>query len=296
MKKSKGYRIFTVCNTIFMIILSIMLIYPYLNQLAIAFNDGSDTALGGITIFPRAFTTINFKTILSDPSVGTAAFVTVLRTVLNVVLALFVTFSAAYALTRRNLKGRSIINKIFLVTMYLNAGVIPMYILFRYLGLINNFWVYVLPYTFSYYNMVIMRSFIQELPPALEESALLDGANEFQIMMKIIVPLSKPVLATVALWIAVGQWNDYTSTLYYITDKKLFSLQYLMIRILKQGEMIRQLGVDQAMGNDVSAAGQTTSESVKAAMLIVSTVPILCIYPFLQKYFVKGVTLGAVKG
>lgn len=296
MKKSKGYKIFLVCNTFFLSILSAILLYPYINQLAIAFNDGRDTALGGITVFPRVFTTINFKTILSDPNVGKAGFVTVARTVLNVVLALFVTFSAAYALTRRSLKGRTIINKIFLVTMYLNAGVIPVYILYRYLGLINNFWVYVLPYTFSYYNMVIMRSFIQELPPTLEESALLDGANEIQIMMRIIVPLSKPVLATVALWIAVGQWNDYTGTLYYITNKNLFTLQYLMVRILKQGEMIRQLGVEQAMGSDVSIVGQTTSESVKAAMLIVSTVPILCIYPFLQKYFVKGVTLGAVKG
>lgn len=296
MKKTKGYKVFTICNTIFLILLSIILIYPYLNQLAIAFNDGADTALGGVTIFPREFTTINFKTILSDPSVGKAAFISVARTVSNVVLALFVTFSAAYALTRKNLKGRKAINRIYLVTMYLNAGVIPVYILFRYLGLINNFWVYVLPYTFSYYNMVIMRSFIQELPPALEESALIDGANEIQVMFKIIVPLSKPVLATVALWIAVGQWNDYSGTLYYITNKNLFTLQYLMMRILKQGEMIRQLGIDQAMGNGAVSEAQTTSESVKAAMLIVSTVPILCMYPFLQKYFVKGVTLGAVKG
>lgn len=142
-----------------------------------------------------------------------------------------------------------------------------------------------------------MRSFIQELPISLEESALLDGANEFKIMMKIIVPLSKPVLATIALWVAVGQWNDYSSTLMYVTDKNLFSLQYLMLRIIKQGEALKQIGLDQAMGTDTSAAtAQTTSESIKAAMLIISTIPILCVYPFLQKYFVKGLTLGAVKG
>lgn len=296
MKLSKSYKTFLVLNAIVLILLSAVLIYPYLNQLAIALNDGNDSALGGITIFPRKFTMINFSTLLSDQSVGKATLVSVLRTVLNVVIHLFVTFSAAYALTRRNLKGRSVINKVFMLTMYLNAGTIPTYILFRYLGLINNFWVYVLPYSFSFYNMIIMRSFIQELPIALEESALLDGANEFTIMMKIIVPLSKPVLATIALWVAVGQWNDYSSTLMYVTDKNLFSLQYLMLRIIKQGEALKQIGLDQAMGADTSAAtAQTTSESIKAAMLIVSTVPILCIYPFLQKYFVKGVTLGAVK-
>lgn len=297
MKLSKSYKTFLVVNATVLILLSAVLIYPYLNQLAIALNDGNDSALGGITIFPRKFTMINFTTILSDQSVGKATLVSVLRTVLNVVIHLFVTFSAAYALTRRNLKGRSVINKVFMLTMYLNAGTIPTYILFRYLGLINNFWVYVLPYSFSFYNMIIMRSFIQELPIALEESALLDGANEFTILMKIIVPLSKPVLATIALWVAVGQWNDYSGTLMYVTDKNLFTLQYLMLRIIKQGEALKQIGLDQAMGADTSAAtAQTTSESIKAAMLIVSTVPILCIYPFLQKYFVKGVTLGAVKG
>ncbi len=296
MKLSKSYKTFLAVNAIVLICISALMIYPYLNQLAIALNDGNDSALGGITIFPRKFTLINFQTILSDPSVGKATLVSVLRTVLNVVIHLFVTFSAAYALTRRNLRGRSVINKVFMLTMYINAGTIPTYILYRYLGLINNFWVYVLPYSFSFYNMIIMRSFIQELPIALEESALLDGANELVIMLRIIVPLSKPVLATIALWVAVGQWNDYSSTLMYVTDKNLFSLQYLMLRIIKQGEALKQIGLDQAMGADtIAATAQTTSESIKAAMLIVSTVPILCIYPFLQKYFVKGVTLGAVK-
>ena len=297
MKLSKSYKTFLAINAFVLIIISILMLYPYLNQLAIALNDGNDSAFGGVTIFPRKFTLLNFQTILSDPSVGKAAFVSVLRTVLNVFIHLFVTFSAAYALTRKNLKGRSMINKILMLTMYLNAGTIPTYILYRYLGLINNFWVYVIPYSFSFYNMIIMRSFIQELPISLEESALLDGANEFKIMMKIIVPLSKPVLATIALWVAVGQWNDYSSTLMYVTDKNLFSLQYLMLRIIKQGEALKQIGLDQAMGADTSAAAaQTTSESIKAAMLIISTIPILCVYPFLQKYFVKGLTLGAVKG
>ena len=295
MKKSTSYKVFTVFNTIFMCLLGVIMIYPYLNQLAIAFNESADTALGGIYLLPRKLTFQNFGTILTNPRVGTAAVVSVLKTVINTVLALLVTFSAAYALSRKNLKGRAIITKLYAVTMYLSAGVVPTYILYRHLGLINNFWVYILPYTFSFYNMVIMRSFIQQLPASLEEAALIDGANELTIMMKVVIPLSKPVLATVALWVAVGQWNEYTTTLYYITDRSLYSLQYLMMSILKQNETLRQAALDAAMGASEKTAQQPASESIKAAMMIVTTVPIICLYPFLQKYFVKGVTLGAVK-
>lgn len=295
MKKSISYRIFTVFNIIFMCLLGVVMIYPYLNQLAIAFNESADTAIGGIYLLPRKITLQNFRTILSNVRVGKAALVSVLKTVINTVLALSVTFSAAYALSRKNLKGRAVITKLYAATMYLHAGVVPTYVLYRYLGLINNFWVYVLPYTFSFYNMVIMRSFIQQLPASLEEAALIDGANEFTVMMKIIVPLSKPVFATVALWVAVGQWNEYTTALYYITDRSLYSLQYLMMCILKQNETLRQAAIDIAMGASDNTTQQPTSESIKAAMMIVTTVPIICLYPFLQKYFVKGVTLGAVK-
>ena len=157
MKKSASYKVFTVFNIIFMCLLCAVMIYPYLNQLAIAFNESADSAMGGIYLLPRKFTLQNFSTILSNSRVGKAALISVLKTVINTVLALFVTFSAAYALSRKNLKGRKIITKLYAATMYLSAGVVPTYILYRYLGLINNFWVYILPYTFSFYNMVIMR-------------------------------------------------------------------------------------------------------------------------------------------
>lgn len=296
MKMSKSYKVFYVFNIIILLLMCCTMLFPYLNQLAIAFNEGSDTSMGGLTIFPRKFTLYNFSTVLSDSGTVNAAVISVLRVVLTVAISIIVTFAAAYALTRRDLKGRKIFSRIYMITMYVNAGVIPTYILYRYLGLINNFAVYVLPYTFSFYNMIIMRSFIQELPASLEESALLDGANELVVMFKIIMPLSLPVIATVALWIAVGQWNEYTSTLYYITDKELYTLQYLMMRVIKQGEtMKQQMSLNEAMGVSNNAAQQVTTESVKAAMMIVTTLPIICLYPFLQKYFVKGVALGAVK-
>ncbi|MBE7023136.1 MAG: carbohydrate ABC transporter permease [Ruminococcaceae bacterium] len=295
MKRTIGTRIFDIVNITIILILCAMMLYPYLNQLAISFNDGRDTLLGGITIFPRVFTFENYRTIFKDPSIGSAFLISVTRTLLNVVFALFVTFSAAYAMTRKNLKGRKFFARYFCIPAYLHAGLIPTYILYRYLGLINNYWVYVVPFGFTFYTFVILRSFIQEIPEALEESALIDGANEIVVMFKIIMPLSLPALATVALWVAVGQWNDWTTTLYYITDSELFPLQYVIMRIIKQGEQVKQEALLAAMGASQSKA-VTTSESVKASMLIITSVPIIMVYPFLQKYFVKGVTLGAVKG
>lgn len=295
MKKSVSYRVFSVVNILLITLLCVVTLYPYLNQLAVSFNRGMDTSMGGITVYPREFTMENYKAVFQDSKIYSAAVVSVARTVLSVVLSLLVTFAAAYALTRKDLAGRRAITLLLCIPMYVSAGIIPSYILYRYLKLINNFWIYVLPGVFSFYNMVIIRSFIQEIPESLEESALLDGANELQILFKIIVPLSKPVLATVALWVAVANWNDWTSTLMYVTDAKLYTLQYLTMKIIKQGEIMRQAAIEQAMGNE-EIVQQTTEESVKAAVLIVTTLPIVMVYPFLQKYFVKGVTLGAVKG
>ena len=296
MKVSLGERIFGVLNIIFMLLFAVVMLYPYLNQLAVSLNDGMDSALGGITIFPRVFTLENYKSVLINPKIPRAFFVSVSKVILNVVIGIVVSFSAAYALTRKSFKLRRHITRYFAVTMYISAGVVPNYLLYRTLGLINNFWVYILPFTFSFYNMIIIRSFIQELPGSLEESALIDGANEIVVMFKIIIPLSKPVLATVALWIAVGQWNEYSQTLYYITDRSLYSLQYLMMSILKQNETLsKAISEAAALGGLAETSNQPTSESIKAAMFIITTLPIICVYPFMQKYFIKGMTLGAVK-
>jgi len=182
-----------------------------------------------------------------------------------------------------------------MIPAYISAGVIPVYMLYRHLHIINTFWVYVLPVMYSFYNMVIIRSFLQEVPPSLEESAKLDGATDLQVMVKIMVPISMPVIATVALWSAVNAWNGYTDTLMYVTEKDLFTLQYLMMRLIKESELAQQMALEMSMGKQVEAVHQATSESVKSASLIVTTLPIIAVYPFLQKYFIKGVTLGAVK-
>lgn len=296
MKRTRGEKIFGVVNGFLLILMCILTLYPYLNQLAYSLNDGVDSMKGGLTIFPRVFTLENFEAVFTNSSFSAAASISVARVVLSTLISLIVVYSAAYGLTRKGLPHRKGITLFLMLPAYISAGVIPVYILYKYLHLMNNFWVYVLPGAFVFYNMVILRSFLQEIPPALEESAKIDGANDIIIMVKIILPLSLPVVATVVLWTAVGAWNDWTTTLYYVTNKKMQTLQYLMMRLIKESDVLRQMAREAAMnkGGNVETA-TTTSESVKAATLMITTLPIIMIYPFLQKYFIKGVSLGAVK-
>ncbi len=295
MKRSLSEKTFNVCNIIFMLLLCTIMLYPYLNQVAISLNDGADSARGGITLLPRVFTLQNYKTIFSNSSFLLAAVISVCKTVLVTVCGVSVNFAAAYALTRKNVPYRRGITLYLMIPAYISAGVIPTYMLYRYLHIINTFWVYVLPVMYSFYNMIIIRSFLQEVPPSLEESAKLDGATDLQVMIKIMFPISMPVIATVALWSAVNAWNGYTDTLMYVTEKDLFTLQYLMMRLIKESELAQQMALEISMGKQVEVTHQATSESVKSASLIVTTLPIIAVYPFLQKYFIKGVTLGAVK-
>lgn len=296
MKRTLGEKIFNVFNIVLMLVISVVLIYPYLNQAAISFNDGMDTALGGITIFPRKFTVQNYALVFSNHSIWKAALLSVIRVLLQIVLSISIVFAAAFGLTRKNLPYKRQLTLFLMIPAYVSAGVIPIYITYRYLGLINSFWVYIVPGLFTFYNMVIVRSFLQELPSSLEEAATIDGAGDFCVMTKIAVPLCKPVLATIALWVAVGAWNDWTSTLYYVTEPDLYTLQYIMMKLIKESEVAQQMAAEAAVTGTGNGAFIPTSESVKAATLIVTTVPIIMVYPFLQKYFVSGVTLGAVKG
>ncbi len=278
-----------------MIFLCFVTIYPFLNQLAISFNDGMDSTMGGITIFPRKFTLENYKGVLTNPSLKGALTISVLRVVIATVLSLLVTYAAAYGLTRKGLPFRRGLTLLLMIPSYISAGVIPIYLMLRTYHLINSFWVYILPGLFLFYNMIIIRSFLQSIPDSLEESAKLDGANDIQIMFKIAMPLSLPVLATVALWVSVQNWNDWTTTLMYVTDKNLYPLQYLMMRLIKESETAQEMALQITMNKGLDEVSQPTSQSITAATLMITTIPIILVYPFLQKYFVTGVTLGAVK-
>lgn len=296
-KEPISRKIFNVFNILFMCALVVVMVFPYLNILAKALNNGEDTAMGGITIFPREFTWENFKTVITDSAFPLAAFVSVLRTLAGTLIALVVQFLAAYAFTHKDFYGKNGILMFLMIPMYFGGGLIPCYIYFSNTGLLNNWALYLLPSAFSLYNMIIIRSYMETLPVGLTEAAYLDGANDFQVFTRIITPLCKPILATVALWSAVGHWSDYATTMYYFTDKKKFTLQYLLYQVLKETEKIEKMMQEALMRGDamINFDQMVTPESVRCAQIIITTIPIVICYPFLQKYFIQGVTLGAVK-
>ncbi|QUH29788.1 carbohydrate ABC transporter permease [Vallitalea guaymasensis] len=292
-KKVNGSSVFDVFNIVFMILLCVVTVYPFLNQLALSLNTGSNASFGGVTIFPREFTMDNFKTLITNPSIKDAIIVSVTRVIAGTAIGLVVTTSAAYAMTCRKLPGKSVFIWFLLLPMFINAGIIPNFILFRKLHLINNFLVYIIPGSFVFYNMIIIRTFMQGIPKSLEESAYLDGANEIQILFKVILPLCKPVMATICLWVAVGHWNDWMSNLLYITKNHLNTLQYILLKVVKESEMTQSISETAALTG--KAVAKPTPETVRAATIVLTTLPIIMLYPFLQKYFVKGVTIGAIK-
>lgn len=281
---------------IIMLVVIVLTLYPFLNVLAVSLNDATDTARGGLHIFPREFTLKNYHEIFSSNNRLLIAFRnSVLRTLIGTLTATFSCAVLAYVLSRKNFVFRKQINIMLTMTMYVSGGLIPSYLLIRELGLINNFAVYIVPALISAFNVIVIRSFIEGLPDALEESAKIDGASEFTIFLKIIMPLCMPVLATVALFVAVGQWNSWFDTyLYARSNNNLTTLQYELMKIMDNANSLTAADVS-GMNQNPNLTARTTPESIKMAITIIATVPILIVYPFLQKYFVSGLTLGAVK-
>lgn len=295
-----AYGVFKIVNFIIMLFIIAVTLCPYLNVLAKALNDGQDTMRGGIFLWPRKVTMENFRVLLSDSSLYLATLVTVLRVVCATALGLLVQFMTAYALSKK-LKGFKAINVYFMIPMFVSGGLIPQYMLFSSIGLLNNFLVYVLPWLFSFYNIIIIRSYIKtSIPVNIIEAAEIDGMGEWGMLIKMIFPLSKPILATIALWLVVGNWNDWSATLYYIDNPDLHTLQYKLMQTIKETERMAALIQEavesgQNVENMVNSMSVTT-DSMISAQIIVVTLPIICVYPFLQKYFTQGITLGAVKG
>ena len=290
-KKSLSDRIFVICNTIFMIAFVVVTLYPVLNTLAISFNDGTDALRGGIYLLPRKFTLKNYITVLQKDDLITGAIVTVARTVVGTLLALVSNAILAFVVSRKNFLFKKQLSLFWVITMYVNGGLIPTFLLFKGLHLTNSFWVYVIPGMVNAFNMLVIRTYMNGIPDSLEESAQLDGAGYTTIFTKIISPLCKPVYATVALFVAVGQWNSwFDAMLYNRMSDKLTTLQYELMKLLSS--VTNQGTSAEAMKN---ATGTVTPTSVRAAATIITMLPIICIYPFLQQYFVAGLTLGGVK-
>ena len=290
-KKSLSDRIFVICNTIFMIAFVVITLYPVLNTLAISFNDGTDALRGGIYLIPRKFTLKNYITVLQKDDLITGAIVTVARTVVGTLLALVSNAILAFVVSRKNFLFKKQLSLFWVITMYVNGGLIPTFLLFKGLHLTNSFWVYVIPGMVNAFNMLVIRTYMNGIPDSLEESAQLDGAGYTTIFTKIISPLCKPVYATVALFVAVGQWNSwFDAMLYNRMSDNLTTLQYELMKLLSS--VTNQGTSAEAMKN---STGTVTPTSVRAAATIITMLPIICIYPFLQQYFVAGLTLGGVK-
>lgn len=299
MKKTDSIsrKIFYVCNVVFMLGMCVLVLFPYLNVLAKAFNDGKDTMKGGITILPRIPTLENFAAVFRGNGFWNSVMVTVSMVIIGTVCSLLLQFITAYVLMNEKLVGHKIWMVLFMIPRYISGGLMAQYIFYANTGFLNNYWVYIVPTMFSVYNMIIIRSYLANIPSSLAESAKIDGANDLTIAFKIIMPLSKPVLATVGLWLAVGYWNNWIMTLYYVTDKKLYTLQYVLMQVMKEAQKIQEI-IKQAQmeGIDLNIVPSVTTESIRSAQLIVTTLPIVLVYPFVQKYFISGITLGAVKG
>ncbi|HKL99142.1 MAG TPA: carbohydrate ABC transporter permease [Mobilitalea sp.] len=296
MKKSKVRKTpanvtFIIINTIFLTVFCIFTLYPILNTLAISFNEAVDTLTGGVRLLPRKFSLENYKTVFRTQSLMKGAYNSVLRTVIGTVSQMFVTSLLAYILTRKEFLFNKQVTMFYVLTMYVSGGMIPGLLLMKNLGLTNNFWVYIVSGMVSAFNMIVIRTYMNGLPESLVESAQVDGAGHMRIYFKIILPLCKPVLATVALFIAVNHWNAWFDVMLYNgTDPKLTTLQYELMKLLSS--VSQQTGDPNAAKH---AANMVTPESVRAAATIVTAAPIVCLYPFLQRYFVAGLTIGGVK-
>lgn len=283
--------LFVIFNTIFMIAFVTITLYPIINTLAISLNDGTDALRGGVYLWPRKWTLKNYTTVLQKDNLITGAYITVARTVIGTVLTLAANAILAFIVSRKRFLFRKELSLFWVITMYVNGGMIPIFLLYKNIGLTNSFWVYVIPGMINAFNMLVIRTFMNGLPDSLEESAQLDGAGYTQIFIKIISPLCKPVYATVALFVAVGQWNSwFDAMLYNRMSSQYTTLQYELMKLLSS---VSNTGTSvESMKN---AAGAVTPTSVRAAATILTMLPIICLYPFLQKYFVTGLTLGGVK-
>lgn len=278
-------------NKLLMVMLSATILYPFIFLITSSLS-GLDMTLGGFSLIPRQFTFNNYSKVFQNPQIASGYVITIFRTVLGTVLSLIVTFSLAWPLSKKTFPNRNMWTAMIVFTMFFSGGMIPSYLLVRQLGLIDTIWALVLPELVSAFNFVIVRNYMQTIPASMEESAKIDGANDITILISIIVPVCKPIIATIALWVAVWHWNAWFDSMIYMTKAEGQVVQLVMRHIVLEGsDQITQMMMHAQMGSEAVAP-----EGLKAATVMVTTIPILCIYPFIQRYFVRGVMVGSLKG
>ncbi|WP_340008416.1 carbohydrate ABC transporter permease [Paenibacillus sp. FSL K6-0276] len=288
-KEDLDSRIFNTINIILLCICTVIIVVPLWNVVISSLSSGKALAEGGFIFWSKDFSLENYRAVFNDETIGLAFLVSIAKTFIGVITHVFFCAMIGYGLSKKYIRGRKLYVAMGVITMFFSGGMIPTYLLIKSLGLLNSFWVYIIPALFSYYDVVILMNFFRNVPDSLEESAKIDGAGDWRIFLKIFIPLSMPAMATIALFNGVGQWNDFMTTKLYITDQALYPLQMKLYEIIVQSQT-------QAMQNvGGSAIIETTTKGVQLATIVITTLPIVVMYPILQRYFISGMMMGAVK-
>ena len=287
-KKKIHIHAFDVINFTWMAIFCLLCIYPLYYVLIGSFNQGADYAMGGIYLVPRIFTFENYKVVLKEAAMWDSYGITIARTALGTLTALIFTSAVAYAMSRGNLRFKKIFYALNIFTMFFGGGLVPYFLIIKSVGLFDKFWVYIIPGLYSVYNMIVISSFFKSISNELHEAAIMDGANEFRIWWQVYIPLSKPVLATVALWVGIGHWNSYFDTMLYTSKTELQSLQYYLLKVINSSTITE--GMPSEMLERVSA------RTISLAAIIISIIPVLFFFPVIRKNFQSGIMVGSLKG
>ncbi len=297
-KTSKGDRTFQVINILIFAIFAIICAYPFYYLIINSISANDLSASGKVNFLPHGFQLENYVKVFQLNGLGTAAMVSLGRTVIGTICTVLASVYLGFMFTQQRMWHKKLWYRFMVITMYFNAGLIPMYMTMKTLHLTNSFWVYIIPAIVQPFNIIMAKTYVESIPPALQEAAEIDGAGTMTVFAKVILPTCKPIMATIAIWSAVGQWNSFQDTLIYITDQKLYSLQYLLYTYLNQASSLATM-VQQSGGN-VSAvanlATQQTPTSIRMTISVIVVLPILFVYPIFQKSFVKGIMIGSVKG
>ncbi len=294
-KRSRGERVFSVCNTIFMALLLIFLLYPVLNVISISVSNETQVMAANVTFYPIGFNAQGYTTIFKDGDLWRSILNTVFVAGVGCVMSLVALCIAAYPLAFGHFYGKKLYSVIIMFTMWFQGGIVPMFLAIQKLGLYDTLWALIFNSLISAYNVVIIRSYFNSIPFSIVESARIDGANDFRILFQLIIPLSKPVLATVALWVIVGHWNDYMTPLVLVSSRSKQTLQLMLKSVVLAAESSTSNLATLSTSDQMKGTAALPTQ-VKNAVLVVSMVPMIVIYPFIQRFFVSGVMLGSVKG
>lgn len=294
-RRSYSDKIFDIVNLLVMVILLVIFVWPLWFVVIASFSNPNQVWMGEVVLWPKGFTLVSYETLLEYERIWVGYRNTLFYTVVGTLVNLAMTICGAYPLSRKDFLPRHFFMFLFMLTMYFGGGLIPTYLVVSGLGLVDTRWAMIIPGAVSIYNIIITRTyFMNSIPASLQEAATLDGANSFQYLMRVVLPLSKPIIAVVGLYYAVGHWNDFYTALIYLYNEDLMPLQSFLRDML----MSTKLTLNNLSGMDTTTVELKThlAQTLKYSVIIVSTVPVLCIYPFIQKYFVKGVMVGSVKG